>query len=155
MQLLSVLHKVQVHQSNDDVNGDDRFENVFDYETQSHGQPEYINDTYVVNQDDRNITPETPHVDLNGGKVEHNNVTHDQECASTALIIKKMKYEVIQCNKLNSELKAKIVSLTRDIECYKTQLSNMEHKIKHGKVMKKLFKNLTIKNKIFNIKCKI
>ncbi|PWA84667.1 hypothetical protein CTI12_AA084310 [Artemisia annua] len=62
---------VQVHQSNDDVNSVDIFENVFAYETQSHVQPEYINDTYVVNQDDRNITPETPYMDPNGGMIEH------------------------------------------------------------------------------------
>ena len=94
---------VQVHQSNND----DIFENVFAYETQSHGQREYTNDTYVVNQDDRNITPETPHVDLNGGTVEHNSVNHYQECASTALMIKKMQNEVDRSNRLNCELKAK------------------------------------------------
>ena len=69
-------------------------------------------------------------MDLNGGTVEHNSVNRDQECASTALLIKKMQYEVTQCNKLNSELKAKNVSLTRDIECYKIQLSNLDNKVK-------------------------
>jgi hypothetical protein len=82
---------VKVNQSTDDVN---IFDNVFAYETQSHVQLEYINDTYVVNQDDRNITPKTPHVDLNGCTVEHNSVNRDQECASTALMIKNMQNEV-------------------------------------------------------------
>jgi hypothetical protein len=131
----SLVALVQVHQSNDD----DILENVFAYETQSHGQPEYINDTYVVNQNDRNITPETPQVDLNGGTVEHNSVNRDQECASTALMIKNMQNEVDRCNRLNYELKAKNVSLTRDIECYKIQLSNMENKFKYKKSFEMAF----------------
>ncbi|GKD68128.1 hypothetical protein Tco_1322218, partial [Tanacetum coccineum] len=51
---------VKVHHSNDDI---DIFDNVFAHEIQNHEQPEYINDTYVVNQDDSNITPEARDMD--------------------------------------------------------------------------------------------
>lgn len=44
-----------------------------------------------------------------------------------------MQNEVDRCNRLNCELKAKNVSLTRDIECYKIRLNNHENKAKREK----------------------
>ena len=78
-------------------------------------------------------------MDHNGGTVEHNNVNHDQECASTALMIKNMQNEVDRYNRLNCELKAKNVSLTRDIEGYKIQLSNFDNKVKRQKSFEMAF----------------
>ena len=37
---------------------------------------------------DRNITPETPYIDPNGGKVENDNVDHDQEFELIASLVK-------------------------------------------------------------------
>lgn len=82
---------IKVDHSNGVINDVDIFDNVFAYETQSHEQPEYINDTCVVNQVDSDITPETPHMDPNGGMVEHDNVNHNQECASNVDLEAKLK----------------------------------------------------------------
>ncbi|GJT61690.1 hypothetical protein Tco_1005223 [Tanacetum coccineum] len=86
---------VKVHQSNDDVH---TFDNVFAHEIQNHEQPEYINDTYVVNQ----------------------------ERASIACLINNLQNEVARCNEVNNEAKAFNASLTKELESYRKRANVFE-----------------------------
>ena len=49
------------------------------------------------------------------------------------------KLQIIKCNEKNKALKETNASLTRDIECYKIQLSNLENKVKHEKSFEMAF----------------
>nr|GEU75047.1 hypothetical protein [Tanacetum cinerariifolium] len=50
----------------------DIFENMFVHGLQNHGQPESIPDTYVVNENNSNITSDIPNMDPDRDKEEHN-----------------------------------------------------------------------------------
>ncbi|GJU28419.1 hypothetical protein Tco_1167040 [Tanacetum coccineum] len=91
--------------------------NVFANERQYPKQPESINDTYVVEKDDNNITPDSLYMCNNEEKVEHD-TTQEDEHVLLASLIENVKLEIYESKKINKDLKKANTSLTRELLRY-------------------------------------
>ncbi|GJU73274.1 hypothetical protein Tco_1264679 [Tanacetum coccineum] len=80
---------------------DDHY-NVFANERQHHEQPKIINDTYVVEQDDRNISPDSPNMCSDEGEADQDDI--DKEHVLLASLIEKLKCEIDENKKQNKSL---------------------------------------------------
>ncbi|GKB34529.1 hypothetical protein Tco_0879471 [Tanacetum coccineum] len=81
-------------------------------------QPESINDTYVVEKDDNNITPDSLDICTVEGKVDQN-TAQEEEHALLASLIENMKLEIDESKKINKDLKKANTSLTNELLRYK------------------------------------
>ncbi|GJZ73911.1 hypothetical protein Tco_0638057 [Tanacetum coccineum] len=81
---------------------DDNY-NVFANERQHPEQPESINDIYVMEQDDRNISPDSSNICSDEGEADQDDDL-EKECALLASVIKKLKCEIDENKKQNKSL---------------------------------------------------
>ncbi|GJS24524.1 hypothetical protein Tco_0453156 [Tanacetum coccineum] len=97
----------------------DMFENVFAHGIQNYEQPEFIPDTYTVNENNSNIIYDIPNMDPDRGKEEHDDVDYEQQRAFFASLINNLKCDVKKCNKFNHEAQQANALLTNELERYK------------------------------------
>ncbi|GJR17232.1 hypothetical protein Tco_0965759 [Tanacetum coccineum] len=97
----------------------DIFENMFVHGIQNHEQLEYIQDTYVVNENNSNIIFDIPNMDPDRDKEEHNYVNNEQHRAFFASLINNHKCDVEKCMKVNREAQQANALLTKELERYK------------------------------------
>ncbi|GJS53252.1 retrovirus-related pol polyprotein from transposon TNT 1-94 [Tanacetum coccineum] len=111
---------------------------VFANERQHLEQPETINDTYVVEHDDSNISPDLSNMYSDEGEADQDDI--DQERVLLASVIKKLKCKIDENKKQNKsletsnktfqkenkELGAVIMALSKDID--KVQLEIVRYK---------------------------
>ncbi|GJW49154.1 hypothetical protein Tco_0090505, partial [Tanacetum coccineum] len=107
------LSKVQ---HNDDYN-------VFANERQHSEQPESINDTYVVEQNDSNVIPDSSSMCDNDDQADQNVKESDDECDALANLIVNLTLDTEENKKVLKQLKKANASLTQELkEC----ISNLE-----------------------------
>ncbi|GKC90958.1 hypothetical protein Tco_1151607 [Tanacetum coccineum] len=85
----------------------DMFENMFAHGIQNHEQPKSSPDTYVVNENNSDISSYIPNMYPDRGKEEHVDVNYEQQRACFASLINNLKCDVEKCNKiklLNDEI---------------------------------------------------
>ncbi|GJS07645.1 hypothetical protein Tco_0364441 [Tanacetum coccineum] len=95
------------------------FENVFAHGIQNYEQPTSSPNTYVVNENNSDITYDIPNMDLDRGKEEHDDVNYEHKHAFFASLINNLKCDVEKCNKVNSEAQQVNALLTNELERYK------------------------------------
>ncbi|GKB37042.1 hypothetical protein Tco_0881984 [Tanacetum coccineum] len=86
-------------------NNDDNY-NVFANERQHPEQPEFVNDTYLVEQGDTNTTPDSSDMSNNGGEADHDEQMFQEERELLASLIEKMKIEINGSKQNNKSLKS-------------------------------------------------
>ncbi|GKB17294.1 hypothetical protein Tco_0851217 [Tanacetum coccineum] len=79
-------------------------------------QPESINDTYVVEKDDRYVTLDSSDMSNNVGEVDQDAEEHDEERVLLASLIKKLELDINESKKNNKDLKKSKASLTIKLE---------------------------------------
>ncbi|GJR42728.1 integrase, catalytic region, zinc finger, CCHC-type containing protein [Tanacetum coccineum] len=106
------LEQVQNHDEN----------NVFANERRHSEQPESINDTYVLEKDDSNVTPDSSNICNNDNQVDQNAAECVDECAALANLIANLTLDTEE-NKMTLKLLKKAnASLTQELEKCKTNL---------------------------------
>lgn len=95
-----IFTKVQ-HSNNNGV----VFDNVFAHNQTHPEHPESISDTYVVEQNDSNITFDTPDMDPNRGEPAQDGSSYEQDRAFFASLIDNFKHELEKCKEDNREAK--------------------------------------------------
>lgn len=95
------------------------FDNVFAHNQTHPVHPESISDTYVVEQNDSNITFATPDMDPNRGEPAQNGSTYEQDHALFASLINNFKHELEKCKEDNRKAKQANVLLTNELERFK------------------------------------
>ncbi|GKD58770.1 hypothetical protein Tco_1296279, partial [Tanacetum coccineum] len=110
--------------------------NVFANDREHHEQPESVNDTYLEEQGDTNITINED-MSTNGETVDQDNEDLARERDFLASLIEKLKYE-INDNKnrskfLESSNKALVKKLKGEIEDFKTKNKSLESSNNHFK----------------------
>jgi hypothetical protein len=91
--------------------------------------------TVVIFDDDTVVSFDDPIENDKHDHVEQHEPLFDPD-PNLILLSKQLnaqKLQIMKYNEKNKALKDTNASLTRNIECYKIQLSNMEHKVKHEK----------------------
>ncbi|GKA78502.1 hypothetical protein Tco_0785039 [Tanacetum coccineum] len=88
----------------------DTFENVFANEIQSHKQPGFISDTYVVNENNSDNISNIPDMDPNRDKEEHDYVDYEQQHALFASLINNLNCDVEKWNKAMLKFEKETVS---------------------------------------------
>ncbi|GJS76436.1 hypothetical protein Tco_0726317 [Tanacetum coccineum] len=91
------LHKV--HNNKDDYN-------VFANDRQHHEQPESINDTYLVEQGDTNITSDSSDMSNNGEEVDQDDQMLKKERELLASLIEQMKIEIDGSKQTNKSIES-------------------------------------------------
>ncbi|GJW40679.1 hypothetical protein Tco_0066524 [Tanacetum coccineum] len=99
----------------------DMFENVFAHGIQNLEQPESIFDTYVVNENNSDITSHIPNMDPDRGKEEHDYVDYEQQRAFFASLINNLKCDVEKCNEVNRE--------AHQIKLLNDEISNLKSQV--------------------------
>ncbi|GJV03871.1 zf-CCHC domain-containing protein [Tanacetum coccineum] len=94
-------------------------ENVFAHGIQNHEQHELVPDTYMLNENNSNIISDTPNLDPDRGKKEHDDVDNEKERALSASLVNNLKCEVENCTKVNREAQQTNALLTKELERYK------------------------------------
>ncbi|GKA03047.1 hypothetical protein Tco_0675828 [Tanacetum coccineum] len=122
------LHKV--HNDNDNYN-------VFANDREHHEQPESVNDTYLEEQGDTNITIDSLDMSTNREMVDQDDDDLARECDLFASLIEKLKCE-IDDNKnrnkfLESSNKALVEKLKGEIEDFKTKNKSLKSLNNHFK----------------------
>nr|GEX09147.1 hypothetical protein [Tanacetum cinerariifolium] len=122
------LHEVQ--------NNDDHY-NVFANNEEHPVQPEYVNDTYLEEQGDTNITIDSLDMSANGETVDQDDDDLVNERDLLASLIKKLKYEIDDSKNRNKFLetsnKALVDKLKGEIEDFKTKNKSLESSNNHFK----------------------
>jgi hypothetical protein len=111
-----ILATVQHSYAHDNVN---IFENMFVHDQTHPEHSESISDTYVVEQNDSNITFATPDMDPNRNKPAQDGSSYEQDRALFASLINNFKHELDKCNNDNREAKQANVLLTKELERFK------------------------------------
>ncbi|GJW40486.1 hypothetical protein Tco_0066331 [Tanacetum coccineum] len=92
--------------------------NVFANERRHSEQPESINDTYVLEKDDSNVTPDLSNICNNDNQVDQNAVECVDERAALANLIANLKLDVDENKKIQKQLKKSNATLTQELtEC--------------------------------------
>ncbi|GKB95091.1 hypothetical protein Tco_0981228 [Tanacetum coccineum] len=114
--------------------------NVFSNERQPSGQPESINDTYVVEKVDSNVIPDSLDMCDNKGKADQNAEEYKAELvkanASLAHELKECKYALEESNGIQDRCKSALHHQEIELEKYKTyknctiEKEEVEHKLK-------------------------
>ncbi|GJU77840.1 hypothetical protein Tco_1274910 [Tanacetum coccineum] len=122
------LQKVQI--------SDDNY-NVFAIENEHHGQPESVNDTYLEEQGDTNITIDSLDMCNNGETVDQDDDDLAKERDLLASLIEKLKCEIDDSKNRNKFLetsnKALVDKLKGEIEDFKTKNKSLESSNNHFK----------------------
>ncbi|GJT19605.1 hypothetical protein Tco_0878311 [Tanacetum coccineum] len=119
------------------VQNDNDNYNVFANDREHHEQPEYVNDTYIEEQGDTNITIDSLDMSTNGETADqdYNDLTRERELLAS--LIEKLKYEIDDsknCNKfLETSNKALVDKLKSEIEDLKTKNKSLESSNNHFK----------------------
>nr|GEX43655.1 hypothetical protein [Tanacetum cinerariifolium] len=95
-------------------------------------KPESINDTYVVDKDDINITPDSLDTCNDEGKVDQD-TTQEEERALFSSLIENMKHGSDESKKINKELKKANMSLYSELTRYKESNYVKESDIKFAR----------------------
>ncbi|GJU29073.1 integrase, catalytic region, zinc finger, CCHC-type containing protein [Tanacetum coccineum] len=106
------LEQVQNHDEN----------NVFANERRHSEQPESINDTYVLEKDDSNVTPDSSNICNNDNQVDQNAAECVDERAALANLIANLTLDTEENKTILKQLKKANASLTQEIEECKTNL---------------------------------
>ncbi|GKC35464.1 hypothetical protein Tco_1047848 [Tanacetum coccineum] len=122
------LHKV--HNDNDNYN-------VFANDREHHEQPESVNDTYLEEQGDTNITIDSLDMSTNREMVDQDDDDLARECDLLASLIEKLKCEIDDNKNRNkffeSSNKALVDKLKGDIKDFKTKNKSLESSNNHLK----------------------
>ncbi|GJZ24403.1 hypothetical protein Tco_0561862, partial [Tanacetum coccineum] len=86
-------------------NTDDNY-NVFANEREHPEQPESVNDTYLVEQGDTNITPDSSDISNNEGEADQDDQMHQQERELLASLIEQIKIEFDGSKQNNNSLES-------------------------------------------------
>lgn len=89
--------------------------------------PESISDTYVVEQNDSNITFDTPDMDPNRGEPAQDGSSYEQDRALFASLIDNFKHELEKCKEDNRKAKQVNVLLTKELERFKKMEKGFEN----------------------------
>ncbi|GJX93707.1 hypothetical protein Tco_0348293 [Tanacetum coccineum] len=92
---------------------DDEY-NVFANERQHSEQPESINDTYVLEKDDSNVTPDSSNICNNDNQVDQNATEYVDERAALANLIANLTLDTEENKKVLKQLKKANASLTQE-----------------------------------------
>ncbi|GJR02535.1 hypothetical protein Tco_0525519 [Tanacetum coccineum] len=95
---------------------------MFAIEKQHIVQPEFIIDTYVMEKDDSNVTPNSSNMSRNGGKVDQHAANHEDERVFLASYIEKFKVDTEENKKIHKDLKKVNTYLTQELWNYKIEL---------------------------------
>ncbi|GJY81956.1 hypothetical protein Tco_0494707 [Tanacetum coccineum] len=106
------LEHVQNHDEN----------NVFANERRHSEQPESINDTYVLEKDDSNVTPDSSNICNNDNQVDQNAAECVDERAALANLIANLTLDTEENKMILKQLKKANASLTQELEKCKTNL---------------------------------
>ncbi|GJU43070.1 retrovirus-related pol polyprotein from transposon TNT 1-94 [Tanacetum coccineum] len=106
------LEQVQNHDEN----------NVFANERRHSEQPESINDTYVLEKDDSNVTPDSSNICNNDNQVDQNAAECVDERAALANLIANLTLDTEENKTILKQLKKANASLTQELEECKTNL---------------------------------
>ncbi|GJT64302.1 retrovirus-related pol polyprotein from transposon TNT 1-94 [Tanacetum coccineum] len=106
------LEQVQNHDEN----------NVFANERRHSEQPESINDTYVLEKDDSNVTPDSSNICNNDNQVDQNAAECTDERAALANLIANLTLDTEENKTILKQLKKANASLTQELKECRTNL---------------------------------
>ncbi|GKC92122.1 hypothetical protein Tco_1157564, partial [Tanacetum coccineum] len=115
-----LLQKVQ--------NDDDNY-NVFANDTEHHEQPEYVNDTYLEEQGDTNITIDSLDMSTNGETVDQDDDDLARECDLLASLIEKLKCEIDDSKNRNKFLESSNKTLVDQLKVDFKDLKKFQAKL--------------------------
>ncbi|GJZ53691.1 hypothetical protein Tco_0608576 [Tanacetum coccineum] len=96
--------------------------NVYDNVRRHSEQPESINDTYVLEKDDSNVTPDSSNICNNDNQVDQNAAECVDERAALANLIANLTLDTEENKTILKQLKKANASLTQELEKCKTNL---------------------------------
>ncbi|GJY07167.1 integrase, catalytic region, zinc finger, CCHC-type containing protein, partial [Tanacetum coccineum] len=96
--------------------------NVYDNVRRHSEQPESINDTYVLEKDDSNVTPDSSNICTNDNQVDQNAAQYVDERAALANLIANLTLDTEENKTILKQLKKANASLTQELEKCKTNL---------------------------------
>ncbi|GKF50207.1 hypothetical protein Tco_0146674 [Tanacetum coccineum] len=96
--------------------------NVLANEIRHYEQPESINDTYVLEKDDSNVTPDSLNICNNDNQVDQNAAKCVDERATLANLIANLTLDTEENKMILKQLKKVNTSLTQELEECKTNL---------------------------------
>ncbi|GJS99196.1 retrovirus-related pol polyprotein from transposon TNT 1-94 [Tanacetum coccineum] len=96
--------------------------NVYDNVRRHSEQPESINDTYVLEKDDSNVTPDSSNICTNDNQVDQNAAESVDERAALANLIANLTLDTEENKTILKQLKKANASLTQEMEKCKTNL---------------------------------
>ncbi|GJV82906.1 retrovirus-related pol polyprotein from transposon TNT 1-94 [Tanacetum coccineum] len=96
--------------------------NVYDNVRRHSEQPESINDTYVLEKDDSNVTPDSSNICINDNQVDQNNAECVDERVALANLIANLTLDTEENKTILKQLKKAKASLTQELEKCKTNL---------------------------------
>ncbi|GJQ95898.1 retrovirus-related pol polyprotein from transposon TNT 1-94 [Tanacetum coccineum] len=96
--------------------------NVYDNVRRHSEQPESINDTYVLEKDDSNVTPDSSNICTNDNQVDQNAAECVDERAALANLIANLTLDTEENKTILKQLKKANASLTQELEKCKTNL---------------------------------
>ncbi|GKA14570.1 hypothetical protein Tco_0694216 [Tanacetum coccineum] len=96
--------------------------NVFANERRHSEQPESINDTYVLEKDDSNVTPDSSNICNNDNQVDQNAAECVDERAALANLIANLTLDTEENKTILKQLKKANASLTQELKECKTNL---------------------------------
>ncbi|GJR24940.1 hypothetical protein Tco_0973467 [Tanacetum coccineum] len=96
--------------------------NVYDNVRRHSEQPESINDTYVLEKDDSNVTPDSSNICTNDNQVDQNVVECVDERDALANLIANLTLDTEENKTILKQLKKANASLTQELEKCKTNL---------------------------------
>ncbi|GJZ92888.1 hypothetical protein Tco_0664953, partial [Tanacetum coccineum] len=95
---------------------------VFANERRHYEQPESINDTYILEKDDSNVTPDSSNICNNDNQVDQNVIECDDEHAALANLIANLTLDTEENKTIVKQLKKANASFTQELEKCKTNL---------------------------------
>ncbi|GJV38088.1 hypothetical protein Tco_1410565 [Tanacetum coccineum] len=107
------------------VQNDNDNYNVFANDREHPEQPEFVNDTYLEEQGDTNITIDSLDMSTNGETVDQDDDDLAKECDLLASLIEKLKCEIDDsknCNKFLESSNKALVDKLKDLKKFKAEL---------------------------------
>nr|GEX84148.1 hypothetical protein [Tanacetum cinerariifolium] len=130
------------------VQSDDDY-NVFTIDKQHSEQPEPINDTYVVETVDRNVTPDSSNMCDHEGPADQNAKEHEDERVLLASLIANLILDVDENKKSQKQLKKANMFLTQELKKSKQDLEKSKQGLEITKQDLSYCKSELEKYKIF------
>ncbi|GKF34932.1 hypothetical protein Tco_0108132 [Tanacetum coccineum] len=96
--------------------------NVYDNVRRHSEQPESINDTYVLEKDDSNLTPDSSNICTNDNQVNQNAIECVDKRDALANLIANLTLDTEENKRILNQLKKANASLTQELEKCKTNL---------------------------------